>query len=273
LKLHGGVFLIPFLLSGIGFVTATSSDSGEKTLVVDRFDHACSSSIPDGWTEYQFKHSKRATLYRVVPEAAVEGDAATDCSDGCVLRAESDSGGSMIAKKFVVDLNEYPVLRWRWKVEGIIEGEDGRAKETNDFPAGIYVAVRPKEGGFHPIRSLALGMARSVAGVPVPQAAFHFVWANSSEPGETFRSASSLGTALNNIVVVVESGKTNVGKWVEASVNVLEYYNRFFPGGPAMTDGVGIMTDCDNTGSKAIAYYDDLRFCAEKTDRSGNAGG
>ncbi len=263
------LLLISFLVFPMSSPSVKANKGEENYLLVDDFGLSPSDSIPEGWTEYQFKKSRHATEYRVIPDATVEGNETNALSDGYVLRAESDCGGSLIAKRFIVDLHQYPVLRWRWKVEEITDGAEGQGDDSGDFPARIYVAVRPKEG-FNPIRSVAQELARSVTGVPIPKAALNFVWSSADEPGETLFNQDA---KVRNVIVVVESGDANVGRWVDAEVNVLEYYNRFFPGGPAKTDGIGIMTDSDNTETRVVAYYDDVRFCTGETCDPRETGG
>lgn len=59
-------------------------------------------------------------------------------------------------------------------------------------------------------------------------------------------------------MVVVESGNENVGKWVEEQRNVYEDFKMLFGEEPPTIGGIAIMTDTDNTGESAIAYYDDI---------------
>jgi hypothetical protein len=225
--------------------------------VVDRFDNPSSDGgIPPGWYEYRFHKTVNRTKYSIVPfELSGGGEKSTYRGDH-VLKAEADCASSLIGKRMSVDLRAYPILCWRWKINGIIKGADARTKEGNDFPARIYVAVEPKEG-FNPLRSLARGVAGSVAGVPVPKATIDFVWCSKYKAGEVFPSPWD----KSNRIVIVESGEANAGKWVEAEVNVLEYYDEFFPGGSAHVEGIAVMSDSDNTQTQGVvAYYDDLVF-------------
>jgi hypothetical protein len=65
--------------------------------------------IPQGWETLEFPKIKRHTTYRVERE-----------NDNNYLRAESNNSASGIYKEVAIDLAEYPVLSWRWKIEGII---------------------------------------------------------------------------------------------------------------------------------------------------------
>ena len=73
-----------------------------------------------------------------------------------------------------------------------------------------------------------------------------------------------MGTAVPNPYteqvhrIVVESGPTKVNAWMTEARNVYEDYKRAFGEEPAMMSGIAIMTDTDNTGESAEAYYGDI---------------
>ncbi len=243
--------------------TVQASSDSESTIVVDRFDDPipAGKSLPD-WYEYRFHSDVNPTVYTIVPyELASDGEPAPYPGD-CVLKAESDAGASLIGKKLKVDLKEYPILTWKWKIDGIIPKGDAKKKEGHDFPARIYVAVKPK-GGFNPFASLARTVVKTVKGVPIPKATINLIWSSKYETGDVFTSPWS----DTNHCVVVQAGPDRAGEWIENRVNLLEAYNRIFPGGPAKVEGVGIMSDADNTKSHALAYYDDIVFHKDTEDK------
>jgi hypothetical protein len=61
-------------------------------------------------------------------------------------------------------------------------------------------------------------------------------------------------------MVVASSGAAGVGKWQSLSRNVLEDFRRAFGEEPGMLTDVGVLTDTDNTGGSAEAWYGDIRF-------------
>ena len=61
-------------------------------------------------------------------------------------------------------------------------------------------------------------------------------------------------------MIVVESGSTKLNTWITEEHNVYEDYKRAFGQEPPMISGVAIMTDTDNTGESAEAYYGDIVF-------------
>jgi len=61
-------------------------------------------------------------------------------------------------------------------------------------------------------------------------------------------------------MIVVESGETKLNQWVSEERNIFEDYKKDFGQEPPMISGVAIMTDTDNTGESATAYYGDILF-------------
>lgn len=59
-------------------------------------------------------------------------------------------------------------------------------------------------------------------------------------------------------MIVVESGSAKLNTWITEERNVYEDYKRTFGEDPPMISGVAIMTDTDNTGESAEAYYGDI---------------
>jgi hypothetical protein len=60
------------------------------------------------------------------------------------------------------------------------------------------------------------------------------------------------------MMLVVESGAKRVGEWVEVERNVYEDYKRAFNEEPPPLLGIALMTDTDQTGETATAWYGDI---------------
>ncbi len=48
--------------------------------------------------------------------------------------------------------------------------------------------------------------------------------------------------------------------WIDESRNIYKDYKATFGAEPPIINGVVIMTDADNTGTKAVGYYGDIIF-------------
>jgi hypothetical protein len=172
------------------------------------------------WQEKQFSGR---TLYSVVPDGA-----------GQVLRAESRGAASGLIFRKEFDPREYPFLTWRWKVANILEKGDATRKEGDDYAARVYV-IFPH--WFPP-------KTRSI----------NYIWANRLPRGE-FLPNTYFGNAM---MLAVRSGPQETGRWVTERRDIVSDYRLLFGEEPSRVGAIAIMTDTDNTGETAIAWYDDL---------------
>jgi len=176
--------------------------------------------------EWEVKEFKGRAVYLV----------AHDNDGSHVLKAESRDAASGLVFKKEYSLRDYPILTWRWKVANILENGDETKKEGDDYPARVYV-VFPH--WFFP-------KTKSI----------NYIWANKLPKGEHVPNPFT----GNAIMVAVESGRRNVGRWISERRNVYEDYRMLFGEEPPLVGAIAIMTDTDNTGGSATAWYDDIRI-------------
>ena len=60
------------------------------------------------------------------------------------------------------------------------------------------------------------------------------------------------------MMVAVNSGVTNTGEWVTVERDIVADYRKAFDREPPKLVGVAIMSDSDNTGASATAWYGDV---------------
>ena len=173
-----------------------------------------------GWQEKVFHGHTR---YRVV---AGEG--------GHVLRAESRDAASGLIFRIRYDPGRYPLLRWRWKVANVLPGGDAHKKSGDDYAARIYV-IFPS---WLPWRTRSL----------------NYIWANRLPKGAHLPNPFFAGA----VMIAVESGPRRTGRWVAEERNVDADYRRVFGEKPPQVGAIAVMTDTDNTGGSAVAWYDDI---------------
>jgi len=90
--------------------------------------------------------------------------------------------------------------------------------------------------------------------IPVFTKSINYIWANKLKKGDTI--PNSFYSRV--VMVAVESGTEMTGEWISEKRNVLEDYKAIFGEDPATPEAIAIMTDTDNTGEEAVAYYDDI---------------
>lgn len=201
--------------------------------------------FPAGWEPLTFDGIDRETIYRLVRD------------DGnTVVRAESRDAASGMIRRLAVDPREFPVLRWRWKIMNFVPRTDGGSKAGDDFPARVLVAFAfdAKRASFWSrVRAEA---AKAVRGDYPPAGALVYVWSGRGKTGDVFPSPFTDRAR----VIVVENGESARGRWKTEERNIAEDYRNAFGESPPEVSGVAIMTDTDNTGGTALAFYADIEF-------------
>jgi len=180
-----------------------------------------SSSGLSGWSEKSFKGT---TEYRIVEEGGEK-----------VLYAKSENSASGLVFETSFDPQQFPILSWRWKVSDTISKGDSRSKAGDDYAARIYVVF--PHWFFLKTKTL------------------NYIWAN-----QLPKNSSQLSVYTSNaMMIAVESGSAKAGEWVTVQRNLLDDYRKAFGEEPAKVGAIAIMTDTDNTGETAEAWYGDIK--------------
>lgn len=217
----------------------------DGTVVVGAFSSASEgANPPPGWKPLRFKKVPTATDYTVVRDG-----------DSIVVRAESRSSASGLARDVSIDLKAYPVVVWRWKVENLIAQGDVTRRQGDDSAARLYITFAYESDKVSWSRMAKYKTGRLLFG-NIPIAAINYIW-DRVAPIDTLTPNVYTDFAR---VIVVESGGANVGRWVDEERNVYLDYQRAFGGEPPKVNGIAIMTDSDNTREAATAYYGDIVF-------------
>lgn len=178
------------------------------------------------WKERRFKGS---TLYETVT------------FDGrSVLRASSNGTASGVFRNVRIDIEKTPILRWSWRVEKSVDPVDERTRDGDDYSARIYVIRK------HP---LLFWKTR----------ALNYVWSSSLSRGADWPNAYTHAVHM----VAVRSGTSEAGRWMDERRDVQTDFRDLFGRHVRHIDGVAVMTDTDNAGGAAVAYYGDIRFASE----------
>ncbi len=176
--------------------------------------------------EWKSKSFKGTTEYTWINE-----------DDRRYVRATSRGTASGLYYEIEIDPQQYPYLTWQWKVDSIIASGDASQKSGDDYGARIYV-VFP---------SFLFWNTRVI----------NYIWANKL-PKE--KAVPNPYTA-NAIMISVESGLAETGKWITETRNIYEDYKRFFGKEPSKVGAIAIMTDTDDTGESVSADYGPIALC------------
>jgi hypothetical protein len=172
-----------------------------------------------------------------------------------VVKAKSEASGSGLTKEIRIDPKQYPIVRWRWKVENLLQKSDVRRKEGDDYPARLYVTFEYDPDKVRFTKKLKYKAGQAIFGA-IPIGALNYIWDGKTPAGTIVDNAFTDFAKM----IVVQSGSGHLGRWVEEERNVSDDYKEAFGEDPPMINGVAIMTDTDNTKETATAYYGDILF-------------
>ncbi len=230
----------------LALIAATLQAQSPSTLEVGQFSSAkAGGPFPDSWKPLTFKKILKHTEYSLVKD------------NGTVaIKAVSRGSASGLVREVKINPKQYPILEWRWKVENVLKKGAVTEKDGDDYPARLYIAFEydsSKVGFFERAKYEAM---RLVHGKYPPIAAITYIWDSKSPVGTIVPNPYSERVRM----IVLESGKEKVGRWVTESRNLVEDYKNTFGGALPWISGVALMTDTDNTNESAVAYFGDIVF-------------
>jgi hypothetical protein len=216
-----------------------------STLEIGKFSDASEgTALPGGWKPLTFTKIPKQTQYEVVADGGK-----------LVVKAVSEASASGLTKEVRIDPREYPILRWRWKIENLLKTSDATRKGGDDYPARLYITFEYDPDKVSVGKKLKYKAGRVLFG-DIPIGAINYVWERKAPVDAIIDNAYTDFVKM----VVVESGPQKVGTWMDEERNIYEDYKRAFGEEPPMINGVAIMSDTDNTKERVTAYYGDIIF-------------
>ncbi len=192
----------------------------EDSVVIADFSHGLSADgVPAGW---QLKEKSGRADFAVVKD-----------SDISAARFRSANTSFSLQKEVHVDLKQFPVLTWKWKVTKLPEGGDFRKAKTDDEAAQLFVA-------FTKTKSIV------------------YIWDTSAPQG--LMQDTTPVPFMHIQVVVVQSGAAGTGTWITETRNVYEDYKKLFGEEPPPASGMRLQINSQHTRTSAESYFADVVF-------------
>jgi len=243
----GQVFFLGAI--AVGAVLFPTTASLPDPLPVGHFSaaEADSNGPPAAWRSISFGDVDARTQYRLV-ERVVQGDTTL------VVRAVSEAGAAGLVRPLRIDPRQHSVLTWRWKVTNVLDTGNARREDGDDYPARLYITFDYDPSNFGLVDWVKYEALQALGYDQIPTRALNYIWA-SRVPKDTI-----LPNPYTDWVqmIAVESGSQKVGTWIRERRNVRADYRRAFGEEPPPINGIAIMTDTDDTGESATAYYGDI---------------
>lgn len=225
--------------------SASLAQSPEMIPVGNFSNETQEKELPENWSPLLFKKIKSHTRYKLINDNGT-----------VVVSAESKASSSGLIRRIRINPREHPFVQWKWKIGNLIEKGDVTRKSGDDYPARLYITFEYDSSKLGFLEKAKFKTVKLFYGEYPPMGALNYIWASRAHRGTITPNAYTDRV----IMVVVESGSDKLNTWITEKRNIYEDYKQAFGHEPPMISGVAIMTDTDNTGESAKAYYGDIIF-------------
>jgi hypothetical protein len=176
-----------------------------------------------------------------------------------VVLAESIASASMLRRLVRIDPTSLGSVRFSWQVKQLIDAADLTDRDTDDSPVRLILAFDGDHGRLSLRNRMMFELAHAVTGEAPPYATLMYVWDNKAPTESVIHS----GRTDRIRKIVLESGKQNLGDWRHYDRDIAADFRRTFGEDPGALIAVGLMTDSDNTRSKAKAWYGEVHLLSQ----------
>jgi hypothetical protein len=199
--------------------TTVTAWTQERIVVADFSTTVTAAGTPEGW---ELKEKTGKADFAVVTDDGVPA-----------ARFRSERTSYSIQKKVRIDLAQFPVLAWRWKVTQLPPGGDFRRTRTDDQAAQLFVAFTKTK-------------------------AIVYIWDTTAPEGLMVDTTPA--PFLTVKVVVVRSGPADTGKWMCETRNVRDDYLKLYGSEPPLVSGIRLQINTQHTKTSAESYFAEVAF-------------
>ena len=218
-------YFFSVLLFCVAMQVMSGTSPAEQKIDVGIWTAAEDGRLPGGWRLITFPSIAAETRYKIVRDPAY----------GKVVEAHSTAGAGGIGRSLSIDPRSYPIINWSWKITDTIRGSSLAHKGGDDFPVRVMISFKSDSTTRRGLKDNILS----------------YVWATTEPIGSV--AINPIHRNIQTFVAV--SGSERRGDWIEMSRNLVEDYRLAFSEEPGVITGLVLMTDTDNTGTEAHAWY------------------
>ena len=218
------ITVVLYLLS-IPVLIIASEDKSFSRVVLDFNGPVLRSGIPSPW---KLRINKGEAYARIVADG---GEPA--------LHLRSSSASFSLERDLRLKTSDYPYLNWTWKALAIPPNGDLRIGSQNDQVLQLMIAF---EGG----RVLS------------------YVWDSNAPEGTVSDESIGIPLFITVKVMVVKSGTSERGKWLQITRNLYQDYKSVFKEKPRNIRGIRVQTNSQYTGELTEGLVRQIIFSQNK---------
>lgn len=178
------------------------------------------------------------------------------------VRAQAAGSASLLRHALRVEPTELGALAFSWKVPALTPGADVRQRHTEDAAARLVLAFDGDSARLSARNQALFELAAAVTGERPPFATLMYVWDATAPVGEVVTNPRT--DRIRKIVL--ESGPAHLNQWRSYRRDIAADFQAAYGEPPGALVAVALMTDADNTGGEALAWYGPV--CLESAAKS-----
>lgn len=172
------------------------------------------------------------------------------------LAAHAERSASMWRQRVDRLPGQYGEVDFSWWVEQLPQDGDISLAEREDAPARVLFGFGGERSRLSPRNRMMFELAHALSGEEPPFATLMYVWGNRKPVDSVV-----VNPRTDRIrKIVLDSGTSMLGRWRDHRRDLRADFRRAFGEDPGPLQSVALMTDADNTGSVARAWYGPLRL-------------
>jgi hypothetical protein len=190
------------------------------------------------WREVRFP-GKSVTQYNMIQR---DGQA--------WLRADAVRSASLLSQALDIDVASHGHIRFDWRIEEFMREADVALRDKEDSAARVILAFDGNRSEFSAKDAAMSELSHLMTGEPLPYATLMYVWCPKREIGTVVHNPRT-----DRIRKIVVANPQTALKGMTIERNIAADYERAFGRAPGRLIGIAIMTDSDNTQSRARTLY------------------
>lgn len=173
-------------------------------------------------------------------------------SDGrAVVSARADASASLLRERVSVAPRELGEISFSWKVPRLLPKADVRRRESEDAVARVVLGFAGDESRLSARNRAQFDLAALLMGERPPYATLMYVWDANAPVGTIVTNERSDRVRK----IVVDGGESALDQWHDHRRDIVADFEAAFGEPPGALVSVALMTDADNTGGEAAAWY------------------
>ncbi|MFY7941147.1 MAG: DUF3047 domain-containing protein [Burkholderiaceae bacterium] len=203
----------------------------------------------EGWTHKPLP-GKRPTRYQV-----------TELEGRPVVRADADAAVSLFRRALRVEPDQLGSIEFAWRVQALLDNADLTQRSGEDSPVRLLLAFEGDRSTFTSRNRMLSDLSQTLTGEPLPYATLMYVWDNKAQVGAVI----PVGSGTDRIrKLVLDSGPALAKTWRNHVRDIAADYRLVFGEEPGALVAVALMTDSDNTRTRAQGWYGPVRIVDNK---------